>query len=201
MIPWSNRASEYPGSAARARSIAMLASAPSTGLPGGEGQQRGGGREVSRGGAPDDVGPQAQVRGPVPGIHPRPGVVPDREVGQDDREPGHGLVGCQAAALPVRADRLMDGAPSLVHQQPRRAPRPRAGCLGDEVRGTFPGPARGLLHGPGGVAGGFIELSALLVRDAVASLLRRVVATWSRYGLDPAGRRARQGRHPGVAGA
>ena len=91
---------------------------PVTGLPRGEGQQRGGCGQPRAARPAYDVSPQSQVRLPVPGDHPRPGVVPYRQADQADQEPGESVrVGDRAAAA-VDPDRLAHRPPPGADRQP-----------------------------------------------------------------------------------
>src|ERR1035441_7440710 len=82
-------------------------------------------------------------------VYPGPGVVADRQLGQDHRKPGDRIVFADPAAAAIGLDRLDDGAPSLVDQQPGAAARRWPGRLGDEVYGTPLGTPRRTVHGVG----------------------------------------------------
>ena len=80
-----------------------MASAPSPVCQATEGEQRRGRRHVAGPRQPGQVGPQPQVRAPVLGLHPRPGVVADAQLAQRDGEPGR-VLGADLLTVAVAAD-------------------------------------------------------------------------------------------------
>ena len=82
---------------------------------------------------------------------------------QDHREPGHRLVGQQAAAGPVRGDGLLDGAPPLVHQQPSPGgphPAPDACAMRSAARSRARRVARSMDRAAAPVTGATVLASA-----------------------------------------
>src|ERR1700760_537593 len=87
------------------------------GLPGGEGEQAGRGREVGGLGPADHVGPEPGVGGVVAGVHPGPGVVADPQAGQGQGQPGDLVIGDETAAAAVGGQRVGDRGQALEQDQ------------------------------------------------------------------------------------